>query len=138
MRCVSDLCLRALQDDNEWALTAPLRWLLDDGMTLTVPENFITDLASIPRVFQNVLSVTGKSRRAAVLHDFLYCTKWFSRARSDNLLRLALIAEGMAPAEARIYWLGVRAGGWLPWMKREGIMPDDFVRVPLNESPFPG
>ena len=113
--------------DDEFVLEAPLVWDVGKVALLVVPAGFVTDLASIPRVFQNVLSVTGKSRRAAVAHDWLYCTKEPSRAWADEFLRLALIAEGMGAAEARIYWAGVRLGGWLPWGRREGVRPDDFV-----------
>lgn len=132
VRCKSALEIRALPAENEWALTAPLHW---ETLTLDVkvPAGFITDLASIPRALQNVLSVTGKSRRAAVAHDWLYCVQSVSRNDADQFLRRALICEGMGSAQARVYWLGVRAGGWLAWNKRlkrgGGLHDDDFIKA---------
>lgn len=115
VKCLTELRLAALEKDGEWALLAPLVWELDNKQRLEVPEGFITDLASIPRIFQNILSVTGKSRRAAVGHDYLYSAHIGTRQEADDFLRLALIAEGMNSVTARIYWLGVRAGGWIAW-----------------------
>lgn len=102
---------------GEWVVLAPLRWRESDG-EIVVPRGFITDLASIPRALRGVLNVNGRSRKAAVLHDWGYCKQWASRTEIDALFRRALIAEGMHPALARTYWLGVRAGGWIYWRKR--------------------
>lgn len=130
IRCLTPLKLEALEAENEWVLTAPLVWSCwpED---VVIPERFVTDLASIPRALQFALNVTGKSRRAAVLHDYLYCTQQVSRKTADEALRLALVAEGMSAAAARLYWLGVRSGGWQAWNKRErrggGLQQDDFA-----------
>lgn len=102
---------------NEWVVLAPLRWR-EDGRDLVVPRGFITDLASVPRPLRGLLDVNGRSRKAAVLHDYGYCLQWASREEIDALFRRALIAEGMHPAVARTYWLGVWAGGWIYWARR--------------------
>lgn len=42
---------------------------------ISVPEDFVTDFASIPRGLWNLLPPTGYYGKAAVLHDYLYrCT----------------------------------------------------------------
>lgn len=102
---------------NEWVLLAQLRWREGDK-EIIVPPGFITDLASIPRPLRGALNVNGRSRKAAVLHDWGYCMQWASRKEMDELFRRALIAEGMHPAVARSYWLGVRAGGWIYFNRR--------------------
>lgn len=128
MKCLTDLELKALEKEGEWALLAPLIWELDNKQRLEVPKGFKTDLASIPRIFQNILSVTGKSRRAAVGHDYLYRAHIGTRKEADEFLRLALIAEGMNPITAGIYWSGVRIGGWVAWGNRpNGLLKEDFV-----------
>lgn len=126
VRCDTPLCVEAMPEDDEWVLEKPLVWECD-GMALTVPKGFITDLASIPRALRNILSVTGKSRRASVPHDWLYCAKKTTRAEADEFLRLALICEGMSAFAARTYWLGVRAGGARYWNRRSGLLPSDFA-----------
>ena len=41
------------------------------NITITVPSGFVTDGASVPRVFWSLLPQWGKYSRAAVIHDFL-------------------------------------------------------------------
>lgn len=126
---VSDLRLEALFEPGEWALTAPLIWQ-EKGLRIQVPAGFVTDLASIPATLRGVLSITGISRRGAVLHDYAYCAQKMSRPDADDLLRRALLADGMRSATARLYWLGVRAGGGSHWSDREGgsgLQVGDFI-----------
>lgn len=112
---------------NEWVLESVLSWFSPGYGRRDVPAGFITDLASIPRIFRGVLDINGKSRRAAVLHDWLYCSHKLPRNEADNIFYLALVSEGMSKALARVYWSGVRTGGWLYYGKRSGLTRDDFV-----------
>jgi len=54
-----------------WALTAPLRWIGTKGDSFTVPEAFVTDFATVPRVLVWKTLPYGPYTRAAVLHDWL-------------------------------------------------------------------
>ncbi len=66
-----------LADGKTWAycLTEPLTWELGyQGSTLyvTVPAGFVTDLASIPRIFWSLLNgYAPETAKAAALHDWL-------------------------------------------------------------------
>lgn len=114
---------------NEWVLERSLIWV-GRIVRVEVPCGFVTDLASIPRPLRAILNVNGKSRKAAVLHDYLYCENKFSRSQCDDLFYQALIAEGMNKALARTYWLGVRSGGWLYFGKRKaGLNAKDFCSL---------
>lgn len=126
--CTSSLVIGALPAADEWELKAPLIWQLRGGNQLIVPAGFITDLASIPRIFQNLLSVTGRSRRAAVAHDWLYCSHLIPRKEADQFLKEALICEGVSGFTAWLYWAGVHIGGSSPWNEnKDGITPEDFT-----------
>lgn len=119
-------------EPGEWVVLSDLIYQAEPGgPMLTVPRGFITDLASIPRSLRAVFDVNGRSRAAAVLHDYLYCTQpaaGLSRARCDELFREALATCGVGTVERSMMWVGVRAGGWLYWRKRvDGINGDDFV-----------
>lgn len=128
LECKTELILGTLPEEDEWELKAPLIWKLRGGYELTTPAGFITDLASIPRLFQNILSVTGRSRRAAVAHDWLYCSHLVSRKEADEFLRHALVCEGMSRAVAWLYWAGVHIGGSKPWNENNnGVEREDFV-----------
>lgn len=98
---------------GRWVLLSPLVW--EDDAKVEVPTGFVTDLASVPRPFRNILDINGRSRRAAVLHDFLYTEQKRSRAECDSIFRKALIAEGVSAAARWLYWSGVRVGGWVAW-----------------------
>ena len=68
-----------------WYLKKPISWRPGDGQSryppVVVPTGFVTDLASIPRVFWSVLRPDGEYAYAAVIHDYLY---WVS---NDNQTR---------------------------------------------------
>jgi hypothetical protein len=124
---VTELCVVARPEPGEWALTQPLIWQTPN-LRIVVPINFITDLASIPAALRGVLNVEGLSRRPAVAHDFLYCAQTVSREDADEFLRTALIAEGESPFTAKLYWMGVRAGGGSHWdVRPAGLQPADFA-----------
>jgi hypothetical protein len=112
---------------NEWALESLLVWFSPSVSRIEVPEGFITDLASIPRALRAVLNINGKSRKAAVLHDFLYCSQLLPRSDADKLFYDALVCEGMSKTMAHIYWSGVRVGGWMHYRKISGLTQNDFV-----------
>lgn len=122
---LTSLDLRAAEP-GEWILIAPLKWARS-GVKLTVPAGFITDLASLPRLVRPVLDRNGLSRRPAVLHDWLYCSKQGSRADADRLFRKALKAEGMGRLARWSMYIGVRAGGWIYWKSRCGLVLEDFA-----------
>lgn len=120
------LLLQALDAPGEWVLTRPLLW--EGKRKIEVPAGFVTDLASIPAPLRGILNVNGKSRRAAVLHDWLYCSQLGTRAEADATFREALVAEGVSIA-CWIYWAGVRVGGWVQYGRRKGgLSRDDFSR----------
>lgn len=99
---------------------------------LTVPKNFLTDLASIPR-FAWWLIAPFEVSRAAVVHDYLYRqlrqhSKKDSRARAaaDAIFLQAMEEmEPPAPAYKRYlaYW-AVRMFGWFAVRKSQPVLPD--------------
>lgn len=108
---LTHLDARALIDrPGYWLVIAPLVW--DDGRRVVVPAMFETDLASIPRPFRNVFNINGKSRRAAVLHDWLYAGQCLSRAEADRLFLDAMTADGVGWAQRWSMYCAVRAAGW--------------------------
>lgn len=119
----TELEVKALDGKPDiWQVMAPLIWSDFRGV-VTVPAGFITDLASIPDVLKGIMDVNGRSRRAAVIHDWLYASQPCTRAVADDTLRSALIADGETPFRAGAYYWGVRIGGWAAWdaHKRNGL-----------------
>ena len=128
-RFESSLDLRATSPD-QWVLLQALRYQPVEGRPIVVPAGFVTDLASIPRPARALISPNGASRRAAVLHDWLYCLRAGTRSEADALFLEALEAEGVGWITRRTMWLAVRAGGWVYWNRRvDGLNGDDFTDV---------
>ncbi len=84
-----------------------------DGKGYTVPQNFETDLASIPRLLWPILAPQYSGFVApAILHDYLYrCDNHISRQFADEVLYSALIAEHVTAFTAYKFYLGVRLFG---------------------------
>src|SRR5262249_18421752 len=55
-----------------------------------VPIGFVTDFASIPRMFWSALRPDGLYAYAAVVHDYLYWEQYLSRETSDQILKLCM------------------------------------------------
>jgi len=100
-----------------WRFGAPLVWT-DHGEMITVPQGFITDMASIPHMIDWLpnLDRDGLSRRPAALHDWLYGgDRTRGKDWADNTLRAALKAEGMSNVGAFEYWYAVHKYGRSSW-----------------------
>jgi hypothetical protein len=102
--------------DEGYLLTHRLRYI--DPKTsgiITVPSGFITDFATVPRIFRWYITGHGKTRRPAVLHDYLYRNKAGTRKQADQLFRDALREEGMSKIRSTVLYLAVRLFGGFSW-----------------------
>ena len=83
---------------------------------ITVPKDTETDFSSIPW-FGRILVHWSKVDIAGVVHDWLYLTGVYSRAKSDRIWRLvAMSGEHHANAfQAWVGWFALRIGGWIAW-----------------------
>lgn len=97
---------------NTFILAKRYEFVGIDGETMAIPLGFETDFASIPRPLLWLFNRNGLSRKASVIHDFLYCNQLRTRQWCDHVFYEALIELGMARWKARLYFAGVRAGGW--------------------------
>lgn len=76
-----------------------------------VPEGFMTDFASVPRL-PLVYDLFGDTAHpAAVVHDFLYSTGELPRKIADRVLLEAMAAEGVPAWRRWPMYLAVRAFG---------------------------
>lgn len=88
----------------------------DSEEKIIVPGEFITDFASIPRIFWTLIGhPTGKYGKAAVIHDYCYYERIYSRKKSDLIFE-----EGMAVLKVPFWkrktmYFAVRSFGWIPW-----------------------
>lgn len=91
--------------------------ILHGQRKIVVPQGFVTDYDSVPRLPFMYWILGGKRHKAAVVHDYLYsaqCSAMLAlrgRAWADQVYRDILRAEGVGAVVAGIMYVGVRLGG---------------------------
>lgn len=118
-RFMDPLELSPLPNGHEWTVLADLTYLPAAGPAITVCAGFVTDLASVPRIFWNIFPPFGKYTAAAVLHDWLYTHRaGRPRSRCDSLFMESMKVCGVSWAARSTIYSAVRCWGWLVWNKR--------------------
>lgn len=102
-------------DGRTWRVDAPLIYVTAAGAPVRVPVGFISDLASVPRIFWSVLPPFGRYTAAAVLHDWMYRTHHFRRAMCDAIFLESMTSERVATWQRITLYLAVRLCGWIAW-----------------------
>lgn len=113
-RFATDLDTRLVDEfDNIHQLLSPLVYESDLlGRTVTVPKDFRTDFASVPRLPFAFMVVGGRGARAAVVHDFLYSGGIdVTRETADEVFAEALKTSGYGALVVGLMYTGVRVGG---------------------------
>jgi hypothetical protein len=130
---LTPLVLQAHKTPGLWIIYNDLIW--DDPVfgRVVIPAKFITDLASTPQ-FTRVspdFDPTGISRRAAAGHDFAYARGLgWTKEKSDQFLRAALLAEGASVELAEMFYQAVHLFGGSSWAGDAGLLETtDFVTV---------
>ena len=103
-----------------YRLTEQLYFQCADGSVICVPEDFQTDLASVPRIPFVYMAWGDRCHREAVLHDYLYridSAPIVSRADADNYFKIAMISRKQPWHIYYPMYLGVRAGGCFAYHK---------------------
>jgi len=85
--------LAPFADWDYYYTIAPISWEPGDKYkdrlrSVDVPTGFVTDLASIPRIFWSALPKTGKYGHAAIVHDYLYWIQSRPREIADEILEI--------------------------------------------------
>lgn len=102
-------------EGKQFQLTAPLIYQVTADKVITVPAGFVTDLASIPRVFYISTPPIGDYDMAAVVHDFLYTAQVTTRAQADGIFKQAMQDCGVGWYTRTKMYLAVRMFGGKIW-----------------------
>ena len=118
----TDLIVTPLQDGRRWKLHEGFTyWRTRDRIVIKiqVPAGFITDFASVPRVFRSIIPAWGRYGKAAVIHDYLYqetgIHHWMTRKLADELFLGAMLVSGTKPWKAKVMYRAVRLFGRFAW-----------------------
>jgi hypothetical protein len=92
--------------------------------TITVPTGFITDGASVPRMFWPIFDpFGGEYFHAAIIHDYLY-SRWSTahfnctRKNADLIFKEAMYNRGIPWSTRETIFRAVRIGGWRSYKKK--------------------
>jgi hypothetical protein len=66
-------------------LFLPVTETLSTGVEITIPKGFVTDLATVPRIFWGIISPSGRHDLACVVHDYLL-DSGYNRKQADKEL----------------------------------------------------
>lgn len=105
---------------NKWKNLEQFEYYVDhlgSDEIIVVPVGFITDFASVPRIFWAIISPVDKHGKAAVIHDYCYYYATYDRKRSDEIFYEGLKVLEVEPWKAWCMYKSVRIGGMYAWMK---------------------
>jgi len=128
-----------------YRLTAPLSYTdRVTGLTITVPEGYETDMASIPPQWlpEEVRSIPSNQlplARAGVIHDYLYTSHAVpTRRQADQIFLRALADLGVPLKNRLLMYAAVRLGAGEAWDARLGWGVEKFdpnqPRVPAGQT----
>lgn len=102
-------------EDDKFIMGSHYRYKIKNGRLIDIPKGFITDLASVPKLFRNICNTYGKNyTRAAVVHDYLYAHGWamgFSRKDCDDIFLEIMKERGVNFIKRQLMYKMVRLFG---------------------------
>lgn len=104
--------------DGLYKLTEPFAYRWRAGV-ITIPKGFVTDFASIPRVARTLITGHDNTRKAAVIHDYLYQHGVGRRAQADLIFREAMQEAGVPRWKRQLAYLAVRIFAGHTWGDNE-------------------
>jgi Protein of unknown function (DUF1353) len=124
-------CVNEQIGSQRWRVYEAFSFHSVTGLVVDVPKGFEHDFASIPAVFQGMISKCSYYSQAAIVHDLLYrnhrngLDTTVSRLQADNILlegcRVRAVDFGVPDSERRDWLIygGVRIGGRDSWLSEK-------------------
>ena len=111
-------------DGVRWELKYDASYMTAAKELSTVRKGFITDFASVPKIFWPIMPPAGDGSNvygiAALWHDWLYSHKQIYgrnivRKEADDLFLEIMLYTGVNTFVAHVMWSQVRMWGWVVW-----------------------
>jgi len=100
--------------NERWKLITPFEYHVGtypSNEVINVPIGFITDLASIPRVFWSIFPPHGEYAKAAIIHDYLYENAINTKKYADDIFFEAMGVLGVCAWRKHLIYWAVRVFG---------------------------
>jgi hypothetical protein len=118
MTCNQNIPLKNRDGRQLYRLINPFIYQSDVARkTVIVPDGYVTDLASIPRMPFFYRELEGIADMAGVPHDFAYSTGFLDRDTADLMLKEACLLIGISAWKVWAIYSGVRVGGKSHYMR---------------------
>ncbi|ECH9713658.1 DUF1353 domain-containing protein [Salmonella enterica subsp. enterica serovar Javiana] len=103
----------AMLDHYLWRIHEPFEFYLSDDNSdiISVPAGFITDLASVPRIFWTLLPPDGKYAKAAIIHDWMYDNALRTKKEADLIFLDGMTVLGVPRWKRTIMYYAVKLFG---------------------------
>ncbi|EKN4849223.1 DUF1353 domain-containing protein [Yersinia enterocolitica] len=100
-------------DDYRWRLVEPFEFWLTNNPddVIKVPTGYVTDLASVPRVFWTLFPPHGRYSKAAIIHDYLYDNTLRTKKEADKIFLDGMQVLGVPWCRRKIMYVAVRLFG---------------------------
>jgi hypothetical protein len=126
-------CSYEVAHPDVWHLEQPYTRKTSIG-TVTVPQRFVWDGASVPRVLWNIIPPWGSYSGAALVHDWLYrtrtscagSTKTITKKEADRVFYELMLEDGVRKSRAWVMRQAVALLGGKAWSR---MKEDDGKRV---------
>ena len=119
--------------DRMYYLNRDFEWTPKSTLTgiskVVVPTGFVTDFASIPRIFWAVLAPDDEYVMAAVVHDWLYWEQSVNREVSDLALKAGMEEIRVDGWKTAAIYNAVRLFGESAWNKNANLKKGGEGRV---------
>ena len=108
---------------NRYVLENDITIKLSNSDIITIPKGFKYDLSSSPRLLWSILPPDGDFAIGALIHDYLYENKLYTRKFNDlEMLKWSKVMNGTRKISLRnidnyTRYYGVRLFGWFVWNK---------------------
>ncbi len=127
------LVVSPLADGKSWVVLNDFKYYVGDENSkniINVSEGFVTDFASVPRLFWLFIPRWGKYGNAAVIHDWLYWEqKETNRKEADDILREGMGVLNASRLQKSAIYYAVRWFGWLAWFRNAAEKESGLNRV---------
>lgn len=119
---ITELDAKQKDDDKIWIIDSPLVYESDILGKIEVPEGFLTDFASVPRIPIAYMLFGDRAHCESVLHDYLYridSVPIATYSQANNVFYEAMTVRGKGFFVRHAMYYGVVAGGWTSFHKRK-------------------
>jgi hypothetical protein len=104
---------------------------------VTVPKGFVTDFASIPRVFWSLLRPDGDYTYPAIIHDYLYWRQDTPREVADDILKFGMQDFNVDKVTVTAIYTAVRGAGGSSWAANASEKKQGIGRILIKEPDDP-